>query len=268
MADQGRPYWHIDAFADQLFSGNQAAVIELATWSSDGLLQAIAAENNFAETAFVVRDASGEADWELRWFTPASEIRLCGHATLASGHALLARDGGHTITFRTRKSGVMTVRHLAGASYELALPAIPILPSHLPDIARLVGGNPQVIARNSLGYNVLHYASASDILALKPDFAALSAMGDDQYICTAPGDNTDIVSRVFVPGAGVNEDSVTGSAHAVLTPYWAPLLGKNSFTAFQASARGGSLHCRLDGENVWLGGGCITVAEGRYFVCG
>ena len=118
------PYWHVDAFASRPFKGNQAAVMPLEEWLADDVLQAIGEENNFAETAFVVPDASGEADWELRWFTPTEEVRLCGHATLASGHVLLTRDGGERVTLRTRKAGVLEVSK-AGDGYELALPAIP-----------------------------------------------------------------------------------------------------------------------------------------------
>ena len=118
------PYFHVDAFAERPFTGNQAAVMPLERWLDDATLLAIAEENNFAETAFVVRDASGEADWELRWFTPTEEVRLCGHATLASGHALLMRDGGDKVTFRTRRAGLLAVTRGA-AGYELALPLIP-----------------------------------------------------------------------------------------------------------------------------------------------
>ena len=262
------PYWHVDAFADRAFAGNQAAVMILEEWPEDAVLVAIAAENMFAETAFLVRDDSGAADWELRWFTPACEIRLCGHATLASGHVLLGRDGGERVVFRTRKAGLLEVRR-ATAGYALALPAIPVEPDEWPDaVAGLGGPPPQRVWRSPDRYNVFLYASAAQVAALAPDFAALSALGDHQFICTAPGaghaSGADVVSRVFVPGAGVDEDSVTGSAHAVLTPLWADLLGRSEFTAHQASARGGSLSCRLEGETAWLGGPCVTVVEGSF----
>jgi predicted PhzF superfamily epimerase YddE/YHI9 len=261
------PYWHVDAFADRPFAGNQAAVMPLEEWLPDATLQAIGEENNFAETAFVVRDASGEADWELRWFTPACEIRLCGHATLASGHVLLARDGGERLTFRTRKAGVLEVRRL-GAGYELALPAIPTSPSEWPEAAALIGSPPREVWRSPDRYSVFLFDSEDQVRALTPDVQALGAFGDDQFICTAPGKATDVVSRVFVPGAGVDEDSVTGSAHAVLTPFWAARLGRDRFTAHQASARGGDLTCRLEGEQAWLGGRCVTVVEGTFYVSG
>ena len=266
------PYWHVDAFADRPFAGNQAAVMPLDAWLPDAILQAIGEENMFAETAFVVRDETGEADWELRWFTPACEIRLCGHATLAAGHVLLERDGGDRITFRTRKAGMLEVRRLAEGGYELALPAISTEPGEWPEAVALLGAKPQEVWRSPDRYGVYLFASEAEVRALTPDFKGLGALGDDQFICTAPGDTTDVVSRVFVPGAGVDEDSVTGSAHAVLTPFWAARLGRERFTAHQASARGGDLVCRLakdeGGDRAWLGGHCVTVVEGTFYVAG
>jgi len=260
------PYWHVDAFASRPFAGNQAAVMPLDRWQPDETLQAIGEENNFAETAFVVRDETGDADWELRWFTPACEIRLCGHATLASGHVLLQRDGGERVTFRTRQAGVLEVRRLAGGGYELALPAIPTEPGEWNEAAKLLGAEPVEVWRNADRYNVFLLDSEEAVRALAPDFKGLAALGDDQFICTAPGKDFDVVSRVFVPGAGVDEDSVTGSAHAVLTPFWAARLGRDSFTAHQASARGGDLLCRLEGDRAWLGGHCVTLVEGTFYV--
>jgi PhzF family phenazine biosynthesis protein len=268
MTHQAIPYWHVDAFASRPFAGNQAAVMPLGEWLADDVLQAIAEENNFAETAFVVRDASGAADWELRWFTPACEIRLCGHATLASGHVLLERDGGESVTFRTRKAGVLEVRRLAEGGYELALPTIPTKPGEWAEAAALLGAEPLEVWRSEDRYSVFLLASEEAVRALRPDFKGLAALGDDQFICTAPGKAVDVVSRVFVPGAGVDEDSVTGSAHAVLTPFWAARLGRDRFTAHQASARGGDLVCRLEEGKAWLGGQCATVVEGTFYVPG
>ena len=261
-------YWHVDAFADRPFAGNQAAVMPLDEWLPDETLQAIGEENNFAETAFVVRDETGEADWELRWFTPACEIRLCGHATLASGHVLLERDGGDRVTFRTRKAGVLEMNRLAEGGYELALPAIRTERGESPEAVALLGGSPREVWRNSDRYGIYLFASEDEVRALAPDFKGLAALGDDQFICTAPGTSHDVVSRVFVPGAGVDEDSVTGSAHAALTPFWAAKLGRERFTAHQASARGGDLVCRLDGQRAWLGGNCVTVVEGTFYLTG
>ena len=261
------PYWHVDAFADRPFRGNQAAVMPLDAWLPDETLLAIAEENNFAETAFVVRDESGASDWELRWFTPAMEIRLCGHATLASGHVLLGRDGGDRVTFRTRRAGNLEVkRH--GSGYELALPAIATQPGAWPEAVALLGAQPQEVWRSSDRYGIYLFASEAEVRALSPDLRGLGALGDDQFICTAPGEHFDVVSRVFVPGGGVDEDSVTGSAHAALTPFWSARLGRDSFTAHQASARGGDLVCRLDGDRAWLGGPCVTVVEGSFYLAG
>lgn len=256
-------YWHVDAFANHAFGGNQAAVMPLDSWLADDVLQAIAEENNFAETAFVVRDPTGAADWELRWFTPTMEIRLCGHATLASGHVLLTRDGGERVIFRTRKAGMLEVRRVR-SGYELALPIIPTERGDWPEAVAALGAQPAEIWLNPDGYGIYLFANEEEVRALDPDLRALKALGEDQFICTAPGHESDIVSRVFVPGGGVDEDSFTGSAHAALTPFWAARLGRGSFTAHQASARGGHAVCRLEGDRAWLAGGCVTVVEGRF----
>ena len=262
------PYWHVDAFSARPFGGNQAAVMVLDEWLPDDVLVAIGAENLFAETAFVVRDATGEADWELRWCTPTYEIALCGHATLASGHVLLQRDGGERVTFRTRKSGVLEVVKV-GYAYELALPAIATVSdtaANQAEAIRLLGAEPLEIVRSELGYNIYLYDNEAAVRGLAPDIRGLERLGSDQFIVTARGEKTDIVSRVFVPGGGVDEDSVTGSAHAVLTPYWAEKLGRDSFTAHQASERGGDLTLRLAGDRAWLGGPCVTVVEGAFYL--
>jgi PhzF family phenazine biosynthesis protein len=216
-----------------------------------------------------VPDASGQADYELRWFTPSVEIALCGHATLASGHVVLGQqpDLDH-VTFRTRKAGVLEVWR-DGDGYRLALPAYPPTPTDMPEWAALLGGAmPQSRSFHPGRYHVLHFATAEEVLALNPDYKALMALGNEQFICTAAGaghvSGADVVSRVFVPGGGVDEDSVTGSAHAVLTPYWAAALGRDSFTAYQASNRGGHVGCSLDGTRAWLSGQCVTVVEGTF----
>lgn len=261
------PYWHVDAFAQRPFAGNQAAVMPLERWLPDATLLAIAAENNFAETAFVVRDDTGAAEWELRWFTPAEEVRLCGHATLASGHVLLARDGGERVIFRTREAGLLEVRR-AGDAYALALPAIATTPADWPEAVALLGARPQEVWLSPDRYGIYLYEHEDAVRMLTPNLRALARLGNDQFICTAPGAATDIVSRVFVPGGGVDEDSFTGSAHAALTPFWAARLGRSEFTAHQASARGGDARCRLDGNRVWLTGGCATVVEGSFYLAG
>lgn len=259
------PYWHVDAFSDRPFAGNQAAVMPLETWLDDATLLAIAEENMFAETAFVICDESGQADWELRWFTPSEEVRLCGHATLASGHVLLERDGGERVTFRTRQAGILEVGR-SGAGYELGLPLIPTEQGAWDEAVRLLGATPQEVWLNPERYGIYLFDNEEQVRKLDPDLRGLKALGNDQFICTAPGTQTDVVSRVFVPGGGVDEDSFTGSAHAALTWFWTERLGRDSFTAFQASQRGGHASCRRASEQAWLGGPCVTVVEGSFFL--
>lgn len=261
------PFAQIDAFASAPFTGNPAAVMPLAAWPDDAVLQAIAAENNLAETAFLLPDTSGVADFELRWFTPVTEAALCGHATLASGHFVLSGDPSiDTVRFRTRKAGVLEVSR-AGDGYELSLPAWAPSPRQLPEIIAALGAQGVVETLWHAGhYALIVLENEALVRALVPDFRALAAKGNILTIVTAPGDSTDIVSRAFAPGAGIDEDPVTGSAHAVSAPYWAKRLGRESFTAFQASPRGGRLTCRLEGDRVILGGTCLTVIEGVFFL--
>ena len=247
----------VDAFADRPFTGNPAAVIPLDQWLPDETLQAIAMENNLSETAFTV-PASDGADYELRWFTPTTEVVMCGHATLASGHVLM---NGDRIRFRTRKAGMLEVAR-AGDGYALSLPAWKPEPKPLPRIVEALGCRAAETLWHPNRYGLVVVETEREVRALKPDFKALAAEGDVLTIVTAPGSETDIVSRVFATGAGIDEDPVTGSAHAVLVPYWAERLGKNEFTAYQASRRGGHLTCRLEGDRVILGGQCVTVIEG------
>jgi PhzF family phenazine biosynthesis protein len=257
------PITQIDAFADRPFTGNPAAVIPLDAWLDDPVLLSIAAENNLSETAFILRDASGEADYELRWFTPSGEVILCGHATLASGHAVLSADPAlASVRFRTRKAGLLEVAR-AGKGYALELPAWAPEPKPLPDLVAALGLESAVETLwHSSRYALIVVEDEAIVRSVDPDFRALAADGDVLTIITAPGTETDIVSRVFAPGVGVDEDPVTGSAHAVAVPYWANRLGRSEFTAYQASRRGGYLDCRLAGDRVILGGRCVTVIEG------
>ena len=157
---------------------------------------------------------------------------------------------------------------MAGGGYELALPVIATEPRDWPEAVALLGAEPTEVWRSPDRYGIYLFASEAEVRALDPDFKGLGALGDEQFICTAPGAGPDVVSRVFVPGGGVDEDSVTGSAHAALTPFWAARLGCESFTAHQASRRGGDLTCRLDGGQAWLGGDCVTVVEGTFYLDG
>lgn len=259
------PIVQVDAFADAPFDGNPAAVMPLDAWLDDDVLQRIAAENNLSETAFYLPDATDEADFELRWFTPTDEVALCGHATLASGHVVLSEGDADRVTFRTRRSGVLSVDR-DGDGYALGLPAWKPEPRDLPELAAAMGGSVEATLWHPGRYAVFVYRDADAILALEPDMAALTAAGNILYIATAPGAGSaygsDIVSRVFAPAAGVPEDPVTGSAHCILTPYWSDRLGRESFTAWQASKRGGRIECRLAGDRAVLTGKCVTVIEG------
>jgi predicted PhzF superfamily epimerase YddE/YHI9 len=248
----------VDSFADRPFTGNPAAVMPLETWLPDETLQAIALENNLSETAFTIPDPSGEADYELRWFTPTTEVVLCGHATLASGHVLI---DGDRVRFRTRKAGMLEVAR-DGEGYAMTLPSWKAEPKPLPRIVEALRCRAAETLWHPHRYGVVVVESEEEVHALRPDFGALREEGDILTIVTAPGRDTDMVSRVFAPGAGIDEDPVTGAAHCVLVPYWAERTGRDRLTAFQASARGGRLTGRLDGDRVVLGGTCVTVIEG------
>ncbi|HEX2764414.1 MAG TPA: PhzF family phenazine biosynthesis protein [Allosphingosinicella sp.] len=255
------PLYQVDAFADRPFTGNPAAVLPLAEWLPDEILQAIAMENNLSETAFTVPAPDDpEADYELRWFTPAVEVVLCGHATLASGHVLIGeRD---RVRFRTRKAGLLEVARGELEAYAMSLPAYRPEPKPLPRVVAALGAEPAETLWHPGLYALIVFGDEAEVRALEPDFRALAAEGDILTICTAPGSTSDVASRVFAPAAGIDEDPVTGSAHAVLTPYWAARLGRNRFSAYQASRRGGMVDCRLDGDRAILGGRCITMIEG------
>lgn len=257
------PFFQVDAFADAPFAGNQAAVMPLDRWLDDATLQKIANENNVAETAFLVPDSSGAADFELRWFTPAVEVALCGHATLASGHVVLGlRPEMERVDFATRKAGILSVARVGADGLALDLPAWTPVPSSGNEVTRGIGGWPRQVLEYPGGYVLAVYETAAEVRALRPDFARIGRAGNVLAIATAPGEDTDILSRVFAPGAGIDEDPVTGSAHAILTPYWAERLGRPRFTAVQASARGGRLVCTLTGDRAVLSGACVTVIEG------
>jgi PhzF family phenazine biosynthesis protein len=254
----------VDAFADRPFTGNPAAVIPLEHWLPEEVMQAIAEENNLSETAFTV-PTSGDADYELRWFTPTTEVALCGHATLASGHVLIERD---EVRFRTRKAGVLIVGR-DGDALTLDLPVTLVKRGEHPGLLEALG-TPE--AELFLSYSgaeataIILLEDAEAVRACAPDMGVLRGI-DLMAIVTAPGDGThDVVSRVFVPAWGVDEDPVTGSAHAALAPFWAERLGRDSFTAFQASKRGGRIDCRLAGDRAILGGRCVTVIEGSFRV--
>jgi PhzF family phenazine biosynthesis protein len=258
------PIYQVDAFAGAVFSGNPAAVCLLDGWLSDGQLQAIAAENNLSETAFLVRNEDG---FDLRWFTPVTEVELCGHATLASAFVLFncRQWREEAIRFRTRKSGVLLVRK-RGDLLEMDFPA---RPPHAvktpPGLCEALHVQPELI----LG-------SAEDILVvlegerivreLRPDIAALGRVACRGIIVTARGERSDFVSRFFAPRVGVAEDPVTGSAHCVLIPYWSGVLGKKSLHAVQVSHRGGELFCEDCGGRVHIAGRAVLYLEGTVWI--
>lgn len=261
------PFTQVDAFADAPFAGNPAAVMPLSTWLPDETLLAIARENNLSETAFFLPDDSGEADFELRWFTPGGEVALCGHATLASGHVVLASDTARDrVRFRTRRSGILEVAR-ADAGYRMALPAWVASPRPLPSLVAAlgVGGVVETLFHES-GYALVVVDDEAAVRDAAPDMRAVAAEGDWVAIVAARGRDTDIVSRVFVPAFGIDEDPVTGSAHAVMVPYFAGMLGRETMTAYQASARGGRLGCELADDRVILSGDCVTVIEGAFLL--
>ena len=259
------PFAQIDAFADRPFTGNPAAVMPLDAWLDDATLQAIAQENNLSETAFIISDASGAADYELRWHTPAAEVALCGHATLASGHYVLSADPSRTsVSFRTRQAGVLEVSR-DGDGYALALPSWVPTETPLPAIAAALGiSSPVATLWHDKGYALVIVEDEAAVLGLRPDLHVLAKLGKIVAIASAPGTTANVVSRVFTPYFDIPEDPVTGSAHAVMVSYWADRLGRESFTAYQASARGGHVACRLAGDRVILGGQCVTVIEGVF----
>jgi predicted PhzF superfamily epimerase YddE/YHI9 len=255
------PMYQVDAFTDSLFGGNPAAVCPLPAWLPDATMQAIAAENNLAETAFFVRDGN---EYVLRWFTPTVEVDLCGHATLASGHVVFSflEPQRETVGFRTLKAGTLTVSR-RGDILVMDFPALPAEPRDPPaGLLAALGGTPREIL-GARDYLVV-YDTAAEVAALKPDLAALGKVDCFAAIVTAPGeDGIDFVSRFFAPAQGVPEDPVTGSAHCTLVPYWAKRLGKIEFEARQVSRRGGALHCVLDGERVRIGGAAVTYLQGQ-----
>jgi PhzF family phenazine biosynthesis protein len=259
------PLYQVDAFTSRLFGGNPAAVCPLTEWLPEATMQAIAAENNLAETAFFV--AQGDR-YLLRWFTPTVEVDLCGHATLASGYVVtrILAPERRSVTFDTLKAGPLEVKR-DGDLLAMDFPAWP--PEEKPADPRILaalGARPaeSFVAR---GRTLVVYDRAEDVAALRPDFAAMCRVEGANAITTAPGrDGVDFVSRYFAPNYGVDEDPVTGSAHCVLTPYWAARLGKEQLTARQISARGGELTCTLRGGRVTIAGQAVLYLEGAITV--
>lgn len=280
------PLYQVDAFTDQLFAGNPAAVMPLEAWLSDELLQNIAAENNLSETAFYIPSARPDTDFDLRWFTPTTEVDLCGHATLATAHALLEHEGftGTQIRFWSNSGPLFVSR--SGDMLELDFPARPAKPIDSGGLlATLIGANPEdgyevfdapkehVIEQMEEAKEQLRSIGNHYALVVLPDEASVRKLSPRSFstvgrpegiIATALADSPDLdfVSRFFAPNVGVPEDPVTGSAHCTSAPYWAERLGKTELRARQISERGGDLLCRVDGDRVHIGGHAVTYLQG------
>jgi len=258
----------VDAFTDRPFAGNPAGVCPLdsdARRAADpDWMQRVAAELKHSETAFT--RPLGET-WELRWFTPKTEVALCGHATMATAHALFESGlapAGQPIRFQTRHSGVLTVRPGQDGLLEMDFPADPAVPADVPPgLAEALGVPVTAVRRSAQNDRLLVLADEETVRKVSPDFAALAAI-DARGICvTAPGSGSyDFVSRFFAPAVGIDEDPVTGSAHCVLGPYWADRLGRDELIGYQASERGGEVRIKVSGDRVILGGRAVTILEG------
>lgn len=253
------PVFHLDAFTSQLFRGNPAAVCVLDDWLPDKVLQSIAAENNLSETAFMVRRGDR---YQLRWFTPVTEVDLCGHATLASAFVLMHRlePDRNAVAFDTR-SGELRVRREAEL-LAMDFPARPPSPCvEPPGLTQALGtASREVWASRDL---MVVLESEAEVRALRPRFDLLARLDTFAVIVTASGEQADFVSRFFAPRAGIDEDPVTGSAHCTLVPYWAKRLAKPTLHALQVSARGGELWCEDRGARVTLKGSCVLYSEGQ-----
>lgn len=251
--------FQVDAFTDKLFAGNPAAVCVLAETADERWMQHLANEMNLSETAFLVREKDG---YQLRWFTPAVEVELCGHATLASAHILweqgfLATDS--PARFFTKSGLLSAVRK--NSWIELNFPAEPEKQAGFPeDVFKAFGANALYVGKNRFDF-LLEFESAETVRKMAPNFSLLSDVSGRGFIVTSryDTDQYDFISRFFAPAAGVNEDPVTGSAHCCLGPYWANKLGKNELTGYQASARGGVVKVRVGDDRVYLGGQAVTV---------
>lgn len=251
-------YHQVDAFSNRPFCGNPAIVYRLDHWLDDALMQRIAAEHNLAETAFLVKQSE---HWHIRWFTPATEVPLCGHATLASAYVLfnLYAEPGEVIEFHSL-SGPLRVRR-AGQRLELDFPAQNIEPDHrlLDAVSAALG---VAVEAAFVGPELLAVvADEATVRSCQPDLAEVAKLPGMGVIITAPGQQYDFVSRYFAPSIGIAEDPVTGAIHCSLIPYWSQRLAKLEMRAYQASARGGELHCRLAGERVKIAGDAVLVAK-------
>ena len=258
-------FHQIDAFTSRPFAGNPAMVYRLDSWLSDTLMQQIAAEHNLAETAFLVKEG---AVWHIRWFTPRAEVPLCGHATLASAHVLFEQYGepGEALDFTCQSGALRVTREGARLVLDFPVRAVERWDSQ-GAVARALGMQPLEVwalyGREGIQELLAVLPSEAAVRAFQPNLPALAELPGLGVLITAPGERHDFVSRYFAPAIGIDEDPVTGSTHCMLTPYWTERLGKTELSAYQCSARGGELHCRLEGERVKIAGQAVLVASGR-----
>jgi PhzF family phenazine biosynthesis protein len=254
-------FFHIDAFTTRRFSGNPAAVMLMAAYPADAVLQMLAAENNLPETAFLVPDGG---DYRLRWFTPVVEVPLCGHATLASAAAVMERleRDRKVVVFQTASGPLTVIR--SGLGYRMDFPIRSCASIQMPrGLAAALGVEPCEVVWDGFNY-LARLSAAEEVRNLAPDLAAVGRLDCAGVIVTAEdGGEYDFVSRYFAPRKGIPEDPVTGGAHCALTPFWAERLGRTSLRAFQASSRGGEICCELQGERVVLEGACVFYFEGE-----
>jgi PhzF family phenazine biosynthesis protein len=257
------PIYQVDAFTTNLFGGNPAAVVPMEKWLPDDVMQKIAMENNLAETAFIVREPEG---YRIRWFTPAVEVDLCGHATLAGAYVYFNHlgHGSDSISFNSR-SGILTVTR-NGNELTLDFPKDEVKEIPLtPDITAAFVEKPIAAFKGKTDYMIV-FADEKEIATMVPDIAKINALDARGVIVTAKGDDADFVSRFFAPQAGINEDPVTGSAHTTLTPYWSTQLGKTTLKAIQISPRKGFLTCTLNGNRVLISGEGKLYLKGEIFL--
>lgn len=257
--------YQVDAFTDHLFSGNPAAVVQLKDWVLPATMQKIAAENNLAETAFIIN--TGYNEYGIRWFTPTVEVDLCGHATLAAAFVLFheKKQDGKSITFKTQKSGKLVVER-DGGMFKMNFPTDEYEKIAVCEIiTNCFNIKPSEAYKGKMDYMFV-FASRPEINALIPDLQEIAKLKCRGVIVTAPGDEVDFVSRFFAPQSGIVEDSVTGSAHVTLTPYWSKRLDKKTLTAKQLSQRGGFLKCTYLDDRVEISGTARLYMKGVIFV--
>ena len=255
--------YQIDAFTNEVFRGNPAAICPLESWLDAELMQKIALENNLSETAFFVKN---QDVYEIRWFTPTFEIDLCGHATLASAFVIfeILKGENEVVKFHSHKSGELSVTKEDGR-FVLDFPARLVSPVEISeDLTEAIGKQPKEVFKARDYFLV--YENEQEILDIAPDFSKLAKIDALGFIVTAKGDKSDFVSRFFAPEVGIFEDPVTGSAHCNLIPFWAERLGKTEMFAKQISARGGELFCKLEGDRVKIGGNAVLYLKGEIYV--